>query len=103
MTDTRAPIIPTLDIPMNVATEELTGFEVIAAQKHYKQDLREFGAVRTMVAVVWCYENRREPTSWQTVEAMTLRALNGYFAEPSKEPDDDVGKESSDDGKPTES
>lgn len=98
---TREQIAPTLDIPMDVAAEELTGFEVLAIQKHYKLDLRELGAVRTMIAVVWCYENRREAVGWPAVEAMTLRQLSGYFAPGSVEPDDEVGKESSGDEPPT--
>lgn len=91
-------IEPTLDLPLSAAVEELTGFEVIAIQKHFGTDMAELGAARLVIGVVWVYENRDgRKRDWASVKAMTLRELNGYFQpEPQEavedEPRTDVGK-----------
>lgn len=98
MPDTRPPVTPTLDLPLEDATQELTGFEALAIQKHFKAtSLGEIGPFALTMGVVWAYENRREKTEWATVQAMTLRELHGYFAPTPSDPDSDEGKDSTDD------
>ena len=83
--------------PLSIAVEELTGFEVIAIQGHYRTDISELGAVRLTCAVVWAMANRgvegaaKGAVSWADVEGLSLRRLNGYFP-PDPEPGTDLGK-----------
>lgn len=94
------PIKPTLDLPMSVAVEELTGFEIIAIERHFKTKLDELGAIALLVGTVWAYETRaagKASVPWPSVEGMTLRQLTGYFEpEPDDvmpdDPDSDMGK-----------
>lgn len=81
------PIKPTLDLPLSVAVEELTGFEVIAIERHYKMKLEELGGIRTLVGAVWAFEQRKsdKPVPWASIEALSMRQLGGYFED---EPDD---------------
>lgn len=89
----RDPVPPTVDVPLDVALEELAGYEVLLLEKHFNAPLEQLGAAKTLLAVVWAYENRDgKQRSWRDVEKMSLRQLNGYFAEPSVEPDDETGK-----------
>ncbi len=83
---------PSVDLPFDEAIQELTGFEVIAAQRHYGTELEHMGGVRSLCAAVWAYRNRVERTDWATVERMSLRDLHGFFAEPDPDPDSDQGK-----------
>jgi hypothetical protein len=95
MTDLPARIT---DLPLSAAIEELTGFEVIGIQTHFKTDFSELGAVRSLLGAVWAYGNRDGASmSWNAVKALTLKQLNGMFApEPEdtdpSDPDSDVGK-----------
>ncbi|GAA3193950.1 hypothetical protein ACFO1B_03845 [Dactylosporangium siamense] len=85
-----------IDLPLKDAVEELTGFEVIGIEQHYKRDMENLGAIRTLVGVVHAYEHRTNPDiTWAEVEQRTMRDLNGYFAAPSVEPDDPAGKDGS--------
>jgi hypothetical protein len=91
------PDAPTLDLPLQAAIEEMTGFEALGIEKRYGRKLEELGGMALTIGVVWVYENRREKTSWVTVEQRTLRQLNGYFAQPpddinEDEPDSPLGK-----------
>lgn len=89
----REPIKPTVDLPLKDAIEELTGFEIIAIQKHYGADINDLGGVRALCGAVWAYENRTAKVSWQTVENMPLRELGGYFAKYNPDADSEQGKE----------
>jgi hypothetical protein len=86
------------DLPLSVAAEELTGFEVIAIQTHFKADLSDLGGARTLLGAVWAYGNRDGATlSWNAVKSMTLKQLNAVFApEPidadASDPDTELGK-----------
>lgn len=86
------------DLPLSVAVEELTGFEVIAIQTHFKCDFAELGGVRSLLGAVWAYGNRDGASmSWPAVKALTLKEMNGMFApEPedadASDPDSEVGK-----------
>lgn len=93
------PIKPTLDLPMTIAVEELTGFEVMAIERHFKQKIDDLGAVRLMIGTVWAFESRTlgKPAPWAEVEHMSMRQLSGYFEpEPDDvmpdDPDSDLGK-----------
>lgn len=97
MTDQRPKIEPTVDVPMSVATEEITGFEAIGIEKRFGRKLEELGGTSLMIGLVWVYENRTAKKSWTAVEGMTLRELQGYFQpEPDdtdpEDPDTEVGK-----------
>jgi hypothetical protein len=99
MIDAPAPT-PVSDLPLSVAVEELTGFEVIAIQTHFRTDFSELGGVRSLLGAVWAYANRDGKTmSWNAVKALTLKQMNGMFApEPNDadptDPDTDMGKAS---------
>lgn len=96
MTDVPARVC---ELPLSVAVEELTGFEVIAIQTHFKADFSELGGMRSLLGAVWAYGNRDGATmSWNAVKALTLKQMNGMFApEPEdadpSDPDSDMGKE----------
>jgi len=104
VTEELEPIKPTCPWPMSVAVEELTGFEVLGIETHYRTTLDKLGAIGTLIGAVWAYESRTtsdgKPASWRAIEGMTIRALTGYF-EPEPDdidpdsPDSDLGKESS--------
>lgn len=103
MTD--APALQ-VDLPLSVAVEELTGFEVIAVQSHFKTDFGELGGVRSLLGAVWAYGNRDGATlSWNAVKSMTLKDMNKVFlpepvdADPD-DPDTDLGKASGRDDSP---
>ncbi len=97
MTDAPARVT---DLPLSVAVEELTGFEVIAIQTHFKTDFAELGGVRSLLGAVWAYGNRDGASmSWNAAKSLTLKEMNGKFApEPidadASDPDTDLGKES---------
>jgi hypothetical protein len=98
VTDDRPPVEPTLDVTLQVAVEEMTGFEVMGIEKRYGRKMEDLGGTALMVGVVWAYENRDgKKTSWVAVEQRTLRELNGYF-QPAPddvnedEPDSEPGK-----------
>ncbi len=84
------PVKPTIDMPLDEALQELTGFEVIGSQKHYGDQFEKLGGIRTLCAAVWAWENRTAKVSWAAVEGRTLRELSGYFAE--RDPLDEQGK-----------
>lgn len=89
---------PVVDLPLSVAVEELTGFEVIAVEKHFAKDFQDLGGFKTLLGTVWVYGNRDGRTmDWKAVKSMTLKQLNGYFvAEPVEavEGQSELGKES---------
>jgi hypothetical protein len=106
MTAPREPVVPTSDMPLSVAAEELTGFETLAIEKRFGRKMEELSAASLTMAIVWACENRTAKTAWNVVEAMTLRQLGGYFQdEPpdvdAEDPDSDLGKESSPDAPTT--
>jgi hypothetical protein len=99
VTDLPAPVVePLTDLPLSAAVEELTGFEVIAIQKHFGCDFNDLGGVRSLLGTAWAYGNRDGKTlSWNGIKALTLKQMNGLFAdEPedadAEEPDTDLGK-----------
>lgn len=83
---------PTINLPFDEALKDLTGFEVLGIQRHYGLDMERLGGIRSMIGAVWAFENRQAKTDWSTVERMTLRELNEYFAEPDPDPESDQGK-----------
>lgn len=89
---------PVVDLPLDVAASELTGFEVLGIEKRFTK-LEEMGGTQMLIGCVWAYENRRDKRSWQSVEALTMRELQEYFADSPDDvlvddPDSDMGKES---------
>jgi hypothetical protein len=94
---TEEQVAPAVDLPISEAYNELTGFETIGILNHYQaRDLGEIGAQRLQMGIVWAFANRKERTTWSTVERMTIRELDGYFApEDPAGPMSDQGKESS--------
>lgn len=87
---------PQIDIPLSEAVESLTGFEVIAVQKHFNKQLDDMGGVELLMAAVWAWRKRaNETTTWNDVKAMTIRDLKSFFPEEPREPDGEMGKESS--------
>jgi len=96
------PAKPTVDIPLSVAVEELTGFEVIGIQDHFRTTMENLGAIKLVIGACWAYENRTAKTSWSAVEGRTLKELNGFFAEEPEDPDSDEGKGSTPDDGQTE-
>jgi hypothetical protein len=91
MTRERKP--PVVDIPFDVALEELNGFEVIAINKRFKAHLTDIDPLLAMMAVVWAFENRDGKTrSWESVQGMSQREISEYFADPTGDPDDEQGK-----------
>lgn len=89
---------PIVDVPLSEAVQELTGFEVIAVEAHFKRDFQDLGGFKTLLGTVWVYGNRDgRSMDWQTVKSMTLKQLNGFFVpEPVEavEGESEVGKES---------
>lgn len=94
---------PVVDIPIDLASEELTGFEVLAIGARFRAHLADLDPLVGLAAVVWCFENRDDKvTSWNTIAAWTQRQVADYFADPSEDPDDDQGKETTGDVTTTE-
>jgi len=84
---------PTLDISMSEAIQRLTGFEIQRIKKQLKRpNIHEGDPIETMYAVVWAYENRTAPTTWETVMALEMHEVQGYFQPESVEPDDAMGE-----------
>lgn len=87
-------------MPLSVAVEEMTGFEVIAIESHFKRDFQDLGAMKTLIGAVWVYGNRNgQKMEWATAKGMTLKQMQNYFVpEPEEEiegePNSDLGKES---------
>jgi hypothetical protein len=85
---------PTVDIPLDEALEELTGFEIIAIGKRFKCHVTELDPLLSLSASVWAFENRDgRIRSWESVLAMSQREVVEYFADPAPDPDSDEGKE----------
>jgi hypothetical protein len=87
---------PIVDLTLSGAIEELTGFDVIAIETHFKRDFQDLGGFKTLLGAVWVYGNRDgRKMEWQAVKSMTLKQLNGYFVpEPTEavEGESEVGK-----------
>lgn len=98
---------PVVDLPLSAAVEELTGFEVIAVENHFRKDFQALGGMKTLIGAVWVYGNRDgRKMEWATAKGMTLKQMQCYFApEPDDpiedDPDSDMGKESWFDATPT--
>jgi hypothetical protein len=98
VTDAREPITPTLDVGLEVAVEEMTGFEALGIEKRFGRKMEDLGGMALLMGAVWVYENRDgKKASWNAIEAMTLRQLRGYFTESddvvADDPDSESGKE----------
>lgn len=94
---------PKCAVPMSVATEELTGFEVLGIEKHFGVSLDRIGTISLMIGVIWALESRAasRPASWAAIKNMTIKDMSEYFPpEPDDampdEPDSELGKASSD-------
>jgi hypothetical protein len=87
------------ELPLSVAAEELTGWEVLDIQGHFKQDMDDLGTVKLLIGAVWVYECRRTGTKvpWGQIKSMALKTLSGYFAAEPDDPDtaDELGKDAS--------
>jgi hypothetical protein len=84
----RETITPTCDVPLSVAVEELTGFEILGIQKRFGKTMDSMGGAEILMGTVWALENRDAKTkSWTAVESMTMRALSGYFPAEPEDPD----------------
>lgn len=78
--------LPTIDVPLSDAVQELTGFESLAIESHFHAKLEDLGGVSLTIGAVWAYENRKpEKRNWASVMGMTFRERTEYFAD---EPDD---------------
>lgn len=86
-------IKPTLDIPMSEAMQRLTGFEIVKIKKQLKRpSLADADPIETMYGVMWAYENRTHPVTWDAVMSMEMNEVQGYFAPEPVEPDGDMGE-----------
>lgn len=95
MTD--APPVIAVDLPLEEAVQELTGFEVIAIEKHFDRDLAALGGFALLVGAVWAYGNRGGTCTWNAVKAMTVSQLSGVFPSAPNdfdpdEPESELGK-----------
>jgi hypothetical protein len=90
------PVKPSVDLPMSMAAQELTGFEILAVEKRYRASFADLGPIKLLIGTVWAYANRDgQQRAWPDVEAMTMRELSGFF-EPEPEDmteDSDAGKD----------
>lgn len=87
-------------LPLSVAAEELTGFEVLAIQKAMGKAMEAFNGTELLLAVVWAFRSRTGETSWADVKSMTVRALGAYFApEPKPAGDGDESEPETETGK----
>jgi hypothetical protein len=85
-------VVPVVDVPLEEAVKDLTGFEVLEIEKHYKGTMDNLGGTKMLIGTIHAYRNRQEQTaSWNAVEAMTLREMTEFFAEPAPEPDGEQG------------
>lgn len=87
---------PTLDLPLSEAMNELTGFEIIAIEKHFGAPMENVAGTSLLIGAVWAFENRGAGTrSWADVKSMSMRQLNGYFEAEPVAPDDEseLGKD----------
>lgn len=89
---------PTLDIPLEDAIQEMTGFELRAIQRRLNMKMEELGRVDLTIGAIFTYENRNgNKRSWASVENMTLKDMSGYFAPSPQDadpddPDSELGK-----------
>lgn len=89
-----------IDLPLSAAVEELTGFEIIAIETHFKSDFDSLGGVKTLLGTIWVYANRGDQKmSWVDVKSLTVKQMqNTFLPEPEdtdpEDPDSDTGKDS---------
>jgi hypothetical protein len=105
VTDLPAPVLlpdgtvqPLTDLPLSAAVEELTGFETLAIEAHFRQQFNDLGGVKSLIGAAWAYGNRNGQTlSWNAIKALTLKQLGGLFGDEPQdadesEPDSELGK-----------
>lgn len=99
MTDPSITTPPVCELPLSTAVEELTGYELLKLEQHFKKEFSDLGATKVAMGVVWAYECRRVERiiPWPDVEQMTLRQYGSYFAPEPEDPEtaDELGKEES--------
>jgi len=84
-------------IPMSEASELLTGGEIGLIEQHFKTffDPDKMSPVSMMMGIIWALKRRApvvkgEPRAdWTTVENMTMREYDDYFAPEPPEFDDE--------------
>jgi hypothetical protein len=83
-----------IDLPMEVASEELTGFDLIAVEKHWKSPFNSLDPMRMMMSVIYVHANRNGNTAtWDDVQSMKLKEMSAFFAPKNAElADEDLGK-----------
>lgn len=88
------------DLPLSAAVQELTGFETIAIETHFRMQFNDLGGVKSLIGAAWAYGNRDAQTlSWNAVKALTLKQLGALFPDEPEdadadEPDTELGKDS---------
>lgn len=80
--------IERIELPIEQAFRELTGFEVLGIQRHYALDMAHFGSTVTLLGTVWAYKCRAgEKPTWDSVERMTLEELRAFFPQTDPDPE----------------
>ena len=79
----------TLDMPLEEAINDLTGFEVLAIEREFGDRMENLGGIRTLMGTIWAYENRDAKRPWADVKAMTMKEMQAYFAKKSPDPESD--------------
>lgn len=84
---------PVVDLPLDEAIQELTGFEVLEIEKHFGRPMEQLGGTSLLIGAVVVFEKRagRSP-SWQVVKGRSMKQLSQFFADESVDPDDEQGK-----------
>jgi len=67
------------DMPLSEAMKDLTGFELIAIEDHYKTSIDKLSGLRAMYGVIFALENRAKKTTWSEVQSLKLSEVEEYF------------------------
>ena len=86
-------IEPKLNMPMSEAMQRLTGYEMLKIKKQLKRtSIADGDPIETMYAVMWAFENRNAPTTWDSVMALEMHEVQGYFQPEPADPDGEAGE-----------
>lgn len=77
---------PVVDVPLSEASQDLTGYEVTAIERHWAAGIEDLSGTKMLMGCIWAYEGRREgkAVSWARVNEMTYRQMSAYFKEEPK-------------------
>lgn len=72
-------------MPASVASKRLNFGEIVSIEDHFGKQFQDLGPVRTLMGLVWAYENRQaktsggKPVSWAAVESIDGEAVEDMF------------------------